>query len=95
MKIDTRSRCGADSGQGYEMAKPSEDEKRRAVRAEEWRQFRRDFLYSQSNLADALRCSRRTVVSVECGETLNPHPSLLKRLLNLKRKEERAASEAA
>jgi DNA-binding XRE family transcriptional regulator len=49
------------------MAKPSEDEKRRAVRAEEWRQFRRDFLYSQSNLADALRCSRRTVVSVECG----------------------------
>jgi DNA-binding XRE family transcriptional regulator len=66
-----------------------EDQKQVAMRAEEWKAFRRNFLYSQADLATALRCARRTIVGIEIGETLNPHPSLLKRFRNLQMAEER------
>jgi DNA-binding XRE family transcriptional regulator len=67
----------------------SSDKKRAAARASKWKQFRRDYLYSQPNLAYALDCSRRTIVSIEGGETINPHPDLLRRFRDLRRKHER------
>jgi DNA-binding XRE family transcriptional regulator len=69
------------------MTPSPEDQKRRTVRAAEWKKFRRDYLFSQRNLADALRCSRRTIVSIEGGVTMNPHPELLRRFRDLKRAE--------
>lgn len=69
-----------------------EDQKRRHARALEWKGFRRDYLYSQRALADALKCSRRTVVSVESGhEVLSPHADLLRRFNFLKLQQRRAA----
>jgi DNA-binding XRE family transcriptional regulator len=65
-----------------------EDQKRARLRAEEWRLFRRVYLFSQTDLADTLNCARRTIVSIESGETLNPHPDLLRRFRDLKRKME-------
>jgi hypothetical protein len=72
---------------------PSPENRKRALaRAREWKTFRRDYLFSQRNLATALQCSRRTVVSVEGGkEVLNPHPDLLRRFRDLKRQQEKAA----
>jgi DNA-binding XRE family transcriptional regulator len=64
-----------------------EDQKRRAFRALEWKMFRRKFLFSQQNLADVLGCSRRTIVSIESGVTMNPHAQLLRRFRDLKRAE--------
>lgn len=40
----------------------------RRRRAEEWKRFRRDYLFSQSDLASALGCSRRTITNVESAE---------------------------
>jgi hypothetical protein len=67
-----------------------EELKRRDQRAREWKLFRRDHLFSQRNLCEALRCSRRTVVAIESRETLCPHPDLLRRFRDLKRKHERS-----
>jgi DNA-binding XRE family transcriptional regulator len=70
----------------------NEDQKRARSRAVEWKQFRRDFLYSQKYLAHTLRCSRRTISAVESGrEVHNPHPELLRRFQTLKLKHEKQA----
>jgi DNA-binding XRE family transcriptional regulator len=67
-----------------------QDRKEREERAAEWRGFRRDYLYSQQDLASAIRCSRRTVVSVESGrEVIRPSYTLLRRFSALKLKCER------
>jgi DNA-binding XRE family transcriptional regulator len=68
--------------------RPTRREKQeRSARAAEWKQFRRDFLFSQSNLAEALKCSRRTVTSVESGrEVVQPSYALLRRFNELKLK---------
>jgi len=73
---------------------PTDEDMRRArERAEEWRSFRKQFLYSQGNLAQALRCSRRTVSAVESGrEVFNPGVGLLRRFCDLKLRYERAAA---
>jgi DNA-binding XRE family transcriptional regulator len=52
--------------------------------ATEFRQFRRRFLYRQSDLAHALGCVRRTVYGIESGETENPRYDLLRRFCDLK-----------
>jgi DNA-binding XRE family transcriptional regulator len=61
-----------------------EEQKRR--RAKEWRKFRKDFLYSQADLAEALSISRRTVVSVESG-VVTPLPRIQRAFRNLVRQE--------
>jgi DNA-binding XRE family transcriptional regulator len=61
------------------------------ARAREWRTFRQTHLFTQSALADQLQCSRRTVVSVEAGELISPHYSLLARFRDLVRKLGKAA----
>jgi len=68
-----------------------EDQKMVAARAAEFKKFRRDFLFSQQNLSEALGCSRRTIMSIESGQVVNPHADLLRRFRNLRRAEERAA----
>jgi DNA-binding XRE family transcriptional regulator len=61
------------------------DKQERERRAQEWKTFRLHFLYSQSNLAEAIKCSRRTVVSVESGsEVIRPNVELLRRFRELK-----------
>lgn len=60
-------------------------------RGREWKQFRRDFLYSQQHLAHALGCALRTVSAIESGcEVYAPHYGLLRRFRDLKEKMERA-----
>jgi DNA-binding XRE family transcriptional regulator len=66
-------------------------EKERQNRAREWKRFRATFLYRQTDLAAALRCSRRTVCSVERCEVV-PQPRLLRSFRNLVRKEREAAA---
>ena len=66
-----------------------EDQKRRAFQALEFKSFRRRALLSQQNLADQLGCSRRTIVSIEGAVTYAPHPELLRRFRDLKRKHEK------
>jgi DNA-binding XRE family transcriptional regulator len=66
------------------------------ARAREWRQFRVEHLFSQAQLADALKCSRRTVLAVERGELVKgPRYDLLRKFRDLKAREERKAAEAA
>ena len=68
----------------------SEGLKRAAARAREWRLFRQTYLYSQGNLAQALRCGRRTICAIESArEVYNPHPSLLRKFKDLKLKQEK------
>jgi DNA-binding XRE family transcriptional regulator len=64
----------------------------RAQRAAEWRRFRQTYLFSQSDLADALGVSRRTIVAVEIGETLRPHPGTLRAFRDLKKRHQRRAA---
>lgn len=54
------------------------------LRAIEWRQFRRDFLYSQEQLAQALDISRRTIQSIESAATVYPHCDIQRKFVTLK-----------
>ncbi len=63
-----------------------DDLKRARVRASEFKRFRRDYLYSQRYLADALQCSRRTIVAIESMEVINPHVDLLRKFRDLKQR---------
>jgi len=69
--------------------KPKKDEL--ALRAEEFRKFRRDYLFSQGHLAQALKCSRRTIVNVE-GAFRKPHHDLLRRFRILVNKHTRRSA---
>jgi DNA-binding XRE family transcriptional regulator len=67
-----------------------EDLKRAAARSREWKQFRRDFMYSQKFLAHTLKCSRRTICAIENGrESITPHADLLRKFRDLKRRHEK------
>jgi DNA-binding XRE family transcriptional regulator len=69
--------------------KPSREQLQQArIRAKEWRQFRRDYLFSQKHLAAALRCSRRTICAVEGVEVMAPSFVVLRRFRDLKRRQE-------
>jgi DNA-binding XRE family transcriptional regulator len=56
-----------------------------ARRSAEWREFRRQFRFSQVDLADALAISRRTVLYIEGQKILQPSSSTLKAFAELKR----------
>lgn len=69
---------------------PSRDDLKCAGdRAVEWKEFRRNFLYTPNWLAKELECCRRTIVGIEAGKTIHPHPDLLRRFRVLKQKQER------
>ena len=53
-------------------------EEERRKRAEVWRKFRKDYLITQTRLADLLGISRRTVQQIEAG-TVTPHGETLRR----------------
>jgi DNA-binding XRE family transcriptional regulator len=55
----------------------------RAIRQREWRTFRREFPLTQSELAERLGVSRRTVQAVEAG-AVTPHPRTLRRFIAIK-----------
>ncbi len=79
------------------MSKPpvtTDDLKARAHRRDEWRDFRRDFLFTQARLADALGIDRRTVQKIEAAET-TPLPVIREKFEQLKaaHKKGRAAKE--
>jgi hypothetical protein len=74
--------------QAGEIMKAETREKEKARLAAEWRRFRRDFLFSQTELAAFLKCSLRTVVSVEGGSGL-PQARFQRRFRDLKRRCER------
>jgi DNA-binding XRE family transcriptional regulator len=54
----------------------SELKKSRMKRADEWKQFRGQFLFTQRRLADIVGISRRTIQQVE-GAKITPHPDTL------------------
>jgi DNA-binding XRE family transcriptional regulator len=78
-------------------AHPSTEALKQArMRASEWKQFRKDFLYSQGNLARSLGCCRRTVASIESGrESIHPSVEILRRFRTLKRRHELAEHQHA
>jgi DNA-binding XRE family transcriptional regulator len=61
----------------------------RRTRAREWKKFRRDYLYSQENLATALGIGRRTITAIEAGEC-NPTPRILRAFRDLVKRERQA-----
>jgi predicted transcriptional regulator len=63
------------------------DLQEREKRKKEWRQFRKEHLFTQVNLAEFLGISRRTVQLVEAGR-VSPFPGTLRRFLALKAKHE-------
>jgi DNA-binding XRE family transcriptional regulator len=63
-----------------------ENQKQRALRAAEWRKFRRDYLFSQQELGEALGISRRSVQKVEAGES-TPLPRTQRAFRDLKKAE--------
>lgn len=72
---------------------PSKEERQRAAeRAKEWREFRQNFLYTQQYLASVLQCGRRTIVSIEHAEIMQPNYDLLRRFKALRQRHERAAA---
>jgi len=59
-----------------------DDQKRRKKRADEWRKFRRDNLFTQKRLAEVMsnsvgEISRRTIQQIEAGR-ITPHPTTLR-----------------
>jgi hypothetical protein len=60
-------------------------------RAQMWKAFRRDYLFSQRDLAAALKCSLRTVQAIE-GEEVVPQARIQRRFRDLKSKQEKLAS---
>jgi len=71
------------------VRKPTKQEiKERDARAAGWKTFRREFLFSQLQLADVLGISRRTIVSIEGAKTTRPHASVLLKFKHLKFKHE-------
>jgi DNA-binding XRE family transcriptional regulator len=74
----------------------TEAQRRRSQeRAREWKSFRQRFLYSQSALADQLKISRRTVLSIERCELISPRYGTLRKFRTLQEREARKAAEAA
>jgi DNA-binding XRE family transcriptional regulator len=67
-------------------AKPTaEDIDERRARAQLWKLFRKDNLFTQIKLAKVLRLSRRTVQQIE-GAKVTPHPETIRVFASLKRK---------
>lgn len=76
------------------MAKPKPcafNLKDRKKRAEEWRQFRRNHLFTQTRLADIVGISRRTIQQIEAGK-ITPHPDTLRVFATFRKKHEANAA---
>jgi hypothetical protein len=79
------------------MSAPASAKSRKAInddkrcRAQMWKVFRRDYLFSQRDLAHALRCSLRTIQAVEAEETV-PQARIQRRFRDLKSEQEKMAS---
>lgn len=54
----------------------------RRARANEWKRFRRTYLFTQRRLADTMGISRRTVQQIE-NCYITPHPRTLRRFEEL------------
>ena len=65
----------------------AEDRKRAHQRAIEWREFRKNYLFSQRVLGECLHCGRRTITAIENEETLWPSLDLLHRFRDLQQAE--------
>lgn len=65
----------------------SQDLEKREERARVWRQFRKDYLFTQKRLADIVGISRRTVQQIEAG-TITPQSNTLRLFLVIKKKHE-------
>jgi ribosome-binding protein aMBF1 (putative translation factor) len=70
------------------MARSKEELNRRKARAKVWLDFRKEFLFSQVQLADALGISRRMVQYAESA-TVTPNKEILARFDELMRKHQR------
>jgi len=66
----------------------------RINRANEWKTFRKTFLFSQRNLADAIHLSRRTIQAIEAAR-VNPQYSTQRKFRDLRIAQERTSSAAA
>ena len=64
-----------------------EDLQIRRKRQAEWREFRRNFLFTQKKLGEVLGISRRTVQQVEAG-LVTPLAETLRRFIILRRRHE-------
>jgi DNA-binding XRE family transcriptional regulator len=83
------SRISTPSKRFVAAALTPEEKRKVRQRAAEWKRFRRDYLFTQKALADALPCSVRTVASIESGkEVASPSLDLLRSFRDLRRKEE-------
>lgn len=68
--------------------KPTElDLEERKIRAVEWQNFRKRYLFTQQKLAEILDLSRRTVQMIEAG-LITPHPGTLRSFETLRAKHE-------
>jgi DNA-binding XRE family transcriptional regulator len=65
----------------------SEDRRQRKERAQDWKLFRKNNLFTQRRLADTLGISRRTIQQIE-GAYITPHPQTLRRFEVFKRRHE-------
>jgi DNA-binding XRE family transcriptional regulator len=68
----------------------SRDISDRKVRATEWKEFRRDYLFTQKRLADIVGVSRRTIQKIEAA-IVTPHPDTLRLFRAIQKKYEAAA----
>jgi len=62
-----------------------EDRREQKKRKDEWREFRKEHLYTQKKLAEAIGVSRRTVQEIEAGRVI-PYPHTLRLFEALKAK---------
>lgn len=71
------------------MIEPFRDsEEVRRQRAEEWRRFRRDNLFSQRRFCEVLGIARRTLQQIEMAR-ITPHPATLRKFMLYRIKIER------
>jgi DNA-binding XRE family transcriptional regulator len=66
-----------------------DDRKQMRQRAKEWQAFRRDYLYTQAELAQAMGCAKRTVTNVESEVTVCPSFTIQRKFRWLGRKHSR------
>jgi DNA-binding XRE family transcriptional regulator len=75
------------------MSRPKPDEedlRERKLRQIEWREFRRNYLFTQTKLAGILGISRRTVQKIEAAQ-VTPYAETLRRFKTLQAKHEGAS----
>ena len=74
------------------MAVPVESAKVRKERANEWKRFRQDYLFTQRRLAGIVGISRRTIQQIE-GAKITPHNDTLRLFAAFKKRHEENAED--